>query len=80
MFALACFCTKIIDPVVPLILTGRAGIHTLGQTQMTLAMGSPYTVSCVRFASKNNFLIVGHVRFALDTVFLILNVFASLRK
>jgi hypothetical protein len=29
---------------------------------------------------KNNFLIVGHVRFALNTVFLISNVFASLRK
>jgi hypothetical protein len=32
MFALACFCTKMVDPVVPLILTRRAGIHTLGQT------------------------------------------------
>jgi hypothetical protein len=29
MFALAYFFMKMVDPVVPLILTKRAGIHTL---------------------------------------------------
>jgi len=37
-------------------------------------------IYCVRFASKNNVCIVGGVCFAFKIVFLLTNVFASLRK
>ncbi len=39
-----------------------------------------FSIYCVRFASKNNLCFVGGVRFSFKIVFLLSNVFASLRK